>query len=519
MFDFPPQGVSKPATKERLAFFALVTLIIAAGAWLRMKDALAASFPINDGGLHFVLIQELVANHFRLPMITSYNHLSIPFVYPPLSTYFAAFVHVWFGIDILKILTLAPPLFAVGTLVGFAWVAHLALIERRATIGALYCFAIAPWVWVQAIKGGGLPRGLGLLFALLAIGFALRICRKKPNMMRHATYTGAFLGLTALSHPEAALFGGISVAYLLLTSADNPRTAMKSLVVLGLVAFVVLCPWVLVVSLRHGLSAFASAASSNDVSILTNVILFLKLQMPIWDGQLIPYIAGLVGLVLCLRKHVWLAGWCLAVLIGCVRGTPIYLSVVLAILGGLAFSGVIAWCAPLTFPINKRLVRALAAALLVFELVETGRMIPRSTNNPLQSLSAFDREAAQWAMSNTPPDVRFHIVTGSRGWWNDPITEWFPALARRRSDATCQGSEWLPAHKFHHCLERYDALQNCLRLSTECLQQLAQMSKQDFVYVSRNLAVSDHFLYFLATNKEFIEVFRNNGVRIFRRES
>jgi hypothetical protein len=503
------------AVQRRFGFLALVTLVIAAGAWLRMKDALAASFPINDGGLHFILIQELIANHFRLPTITSYNHLSIPFVYPPLSTYLGAFLHVWFGIGILKILTIVPPLFAVGTLIAFAWVAHLALPDRRATVGALYCFAIAPWDWVQAIKGGGLPRGLGMLFALLAIGFALRIYRKRPNVTRNAICAGAFLGLTALSHPEKALFGGISVAYLLLIDIESARTTMRSFFAVGLATLVVLCPWVLIVSLRHGLGVFASAASSNDVSLPTNLVLFMKLQMPIWDEQFFPYIAGLVGLVLCLRRNAWLAGWCLAVLVGCVRGTPIYLTVIFALLGGLALSNVVAWCETLPFSFDRRLAGSLGAVFLAFQLVDASRMIPKSINNPLQSITAFDEEAAFWARRNTSPSVRFYVITGS-SWWNDALNEWFPALAQRASRTTCQGSEWLPGQQFHHCLDEYDDLQNCFRLSPECQAHLAGMSDQDFVYVSRYLAVSDLFLYYLATDRRFIEVFRNDGVRIFR---
>jgi len=484
-----------------------------------MKDALAASFPINDGGLHFVLIQELIANHFRLPTTTSYNHLSIPFVYPPLSTYLAAFVHVWFGIGILKILTVAPPLFAVGTLFAFAWVAHLVLIDRRATVGALYCFAIAPWDWVQAIKGGGLPRGLGLLLALLAIGFALRIYRTHANVTRDAICTGVLLGLTALSHPEAALFGGISVAYLLLIDVENLRNALRSLLIIGLATLVVLSPWLLIVSLRHGLRVFVSAASSNDVSLPTNLVLFVKFKMPIWDAALFPYIAGLVGLVLCLRRNAWLAGWCFVVLVGCVRGTPIYLSVIFALLGGLAFSHVAAWFETLPFSFDRRLGSALAAAFLAFQLVDASRIIPKSTHNPLQSLNIFDEEAALWARRNTPPSARFYVVTGSSGWWNDAVNEWFPALAQRASRTTCQGSEWLPGQQFHRCLDEYDALQNCLRLSAECRAQLAGMGDHDFIYVSRDLQVSRFFISYLTRKSEFTEVFRNDGVRIFRHVS
>jgi hypothetical protein len=104
-------------------------------------------------------------------------------------------------------------------------------------------------------------------------------------------------------------------------------------------------------------------------------------------------------------------------------------------------------------------------------------------------------------------------------WWNDAVDEWVPALALRRSHTTCQGSEWLPGGQFHRCLEEYDDLQSCLRLSPECQAHLVRMSDKDLIYVSRHLAISDLFLYYLATQKDFVEVFRNDGVRIFRHVS
>ena len=65
--------------------FLILSLLV--GGYIRLSMALSATFPLNDGGLFYQMTQELVANQFRLPFFTSYNHLNIPFAYPPLAFY------------------------------------------------------------------------------------------------------------------------------------------------------------------------------------------------------------------------------------------------------------------------------------------------------------------------------------------------------------------------------------------------------------------------------------------------
>src|SRR5688572_1119349 len=40
-------------------------------------------FPLNDGGLFYVMVEDLKANDYRLPQYTSYNGGQIPYAYPP----------------------------------------------------------------------------------------------------------------------------------------------------------------------------------------------------------------------------------------------------------------------------------------------------------------------------------------------------------------------------------------------------------------------------------------------------
>lgn len=59
------------------------------GLILRLLPALSADFPLNDGGLFYLMTRELQGAHYALPVYTSYNSAQIPFAYPPLAFYIA----------------------------------------------------------------------------------------------------------------------------------------------------------------------------------------------------------------------------------------------------------------------------------------------------------------------------------------------------------------------------------------------------------------------------------------------
>ena len=96
-------------------FFVLSVLF---GALVRFLPTIETGTPINDGGMFFVMIADLRANHFLLPAFTSYNHLNIPFAYPPFSFYIAGSISS-IGVSTLDVLRWLPPL--ISTLSIFAF--------------------------------------------------------------------------------------------------------------------------------------------------------------------------------------------------------------------------------------------------------------------------------------------------------------------------------------------------------------------------------------------------------------
>ncbi|MEJ5225591.1 MAG: hypothetical protein WHV44_14130 [Anaerolineales bacterium] len=55
-----------------------LTLAVLLGGAVRFLPGIQAGFPINDGGMFYVMTKELVANGFALPHLTGYNGLNIP---------------------------------------------------------------------------------------------------------------------------------------------------------------------------------------------------------------------------------------------------------------------------------------------------------------------------------------------------------------------------------------------------------------------------------------------------------
>ena len=51
----------------------LLLASILLGGWFRFFPAFLAGFPVNDGGMFFVMMKDLQANHFFPPLFTSYN--------------------------------------------------------------------------------------------------------------------------------------------------------------------------------------------------------------------------------------------------------------------------------------------------------------------------------------------------------------------------------------------------------------------------------------------------------------
>jgi hypothetical protein len=97
------------------------------------------------------------------------------------------------------------------------------------------------------------------------------------------------------------------------------------------------------------------------------------------------------------------------------------------------------------------------------------------------------RQSMEWTAQNSAPQSRFLILTANP-WWDDPLTEWFPALAERTSLTTVQGYEWTSPVQFAQRVNSYDTVRSCLQsLQVECLTNwsAAQQAPFDYIFIPK----------------------------------
>jgi hypothetical protein len=220
---------------------------------VRLPFFLESDFPLNDGGLFFVMSREIAAAHYALPAATGYNGDQIPFAYPPLPFYLAGFLAQMLDVSALAVVRYLPLVANLLTTVVFVALARSVLPAPRAAFFAAAAFVLVPRSYEWLVMGGGLTRSLGLLFAVAALAQAVALYQR-PTAWRIVA-AGGLAALTVLSHLEMGLFVAYSYALFFLAYGRGKRglgvSAGLALIVLGMTA-----PWWLTVVRYHGVEPF-----------------------------------------------------------------------------------------------------------------------------------------------------------------------------------------------------------------------------------------------------------------------
>ena len=152
----------------------LITALLLGGL-IRFMPVALAGFPVNDGGMFYVMVEELLANHFQLPAFTQYNLAGIPFAYPPFGLYVSALLSSLLHIPALEVVRWLPPLVSTLSLLAFYLLAVEILGSRMQAALATIFYGLVPDSFGWAIMGGGITRSFGLLFLFLTIAFGNRL--------------------------------------------------------------------------------------------------------------------------------------------------------------------------------------------------------------------------------------------------------------------------------------------------------------------------------------------------------
>src|SRR5579875_648660 len=477
------------------------------GLAARLPFFLASDFPLNDGALFLQMAREVAAAHFALPDSTAYNADGIPFAYPPLGFYLAAALAVWLGVDLTQVVRYLPLGMNLLALGAVYLLARSLLESQLAVFIAVVAFAGAPRGYEWLIMGGGLTRGLGFLWALLALAQA-RGMLERPSAVRLLGCAGC-AALALLSHLEMGLFVAYSFALLLLAHGRTRRGLAIS-VLWGLCAVVFTAPWWLVVVQRHGLAPYlAASATAGWYSLeesLEDAVRFVFPPEPVLAVQ--GAFAAIGWLACLLRRELVVPLWLPLVFVLTSRSAPTEATVPWALLVGSGVAEVVVpglltlaraelwarWDASLLTRPGAAAARGLytlapgllGAALLGALAVPHWRELQLS-HDTLAAMTPAERRTLAWIAEHTPPDSAFLVVSPKRGWEEDYVTEWFPVLAQRRSVLTPQGAEWLPGHVHGQRVCLYSQLKDESMQDAEALEQWAGRYQVHFthVYVSK----------------------------------
>lgn len=449
-----------------------IAVAILIGALVRVAPILGAGSVVGDGGLILALVDDIRAAGLVLPTTASYNDLAIPFVYPPLALWLAAAIGMVTGVNTLDVLTWMPMVIAVLVLAAFSWLS-VRLLPPAAAVGATFAFALMPSAYGWLVAGGGLTRGSGLLFALLAAAIVIGPRASGPSA-RRAVVAGACLGLAGLAHPQGLVFGAVACGVL---SIRPPLAAWgRHTAVAALTATIVLLPWLAWVSATNGIEALLNAGQRLEP--ITGLVRMLNLRFSGAVFMDLVGAAGVVGLIVQVMRRQWRVPLLLLLVSVVGAGGGEFLAAApWALLAGAGVAAVLELTKsgarsgnPGEMRIGRRVFVGTAAAALFLALIGTlGSVVDSSSK--LHPLGYATIGAMHW-LGEEGPD-RPVLVPTNEVWGFDEVSEWLPAIARRRSIGTVQGSEWLGSGGFEAQLAIHESILDCAGSTAACYLSLA----------------------------------------------
>ena len=507
-----------------LIFFLALLL----GAFARFNPNLLASFPLNQGGMFAVMVNDLKANQYILPVFTTYNHLRIPFAYPPFGFYAGGMISDLLGLNTLQVLRWVPAFFASLSIPAFYLLASRLLRTKFHAALATVFFALMPRALSWFVSGGGLTRAPGQFFMLLTIAAAVKLY--KENHRADVFWAGLFAGLTIMSHPEAAVHMIASVILLWVLIART-RATFVNLIGVGLVSLIVTAPWWGVVIQYHGIEPLLNAAQTGQKSLAALNLISFNFTEEVFATFIA--VLGLIGLGRCLlHKEYVLPLWLALPFLVEGRSAVLPAAIPLAMLAAIGFIDVILIAlnsGMMQKPQDAVRVSAIESGIMIYVLLYLFFSVYQfGAGLSSSSLSPSDREAMEWVRQNTPDDSRFLVLTGTNSISCDMVLEWFPALADRQSLYTVQGTEWTQGSNFATYVQSTYAVQNCLRGGdVQCLDAEVPRVEYDYLYVSkvprfdcRTVDYKNASYYFLESVRAengFNKVYESDDVVIFAR--
>jgi hypothetical protein len=511
------------SSEKRLLKNLLLFIAILFGSFLRLNFTLARDFPINDGGMFWVMVQDLIRNHYVLPQYTTYNLDQIPYTYPPAAFYLLAVLHQFGNLSLESLLRFVPLFFSIAGLFLIYPIASLTLASSRQAILAVFAYALMQPAYAWSLMGGGVTRSPAQFFSYLAIFFTLLQVRKGRRWAWTAG-SACSIALTAYFHIEVAWVTALLMVFLVFLY--DRKNTLRFTLIHAAAGLVLLLPYWGTVLQKHGFGPFLNAFQSGSGDPL---LLIRVLMIPQFTGEtLFPVLAvlGFLGIIACIATRqvvplLWLIFACASDLRSVHRNAVLPEALLIAMSVDFFVIAALEKISPKpTASGSKQDLPRLPylATAGIFGYAFLLLLFQQYAGSVPPALSAAERDAFAWVKTQTNPDASFLILPSGLYWAEDYIFEWFPALAQRKSILTVQGYEWI-AGGFQRRVSMYKDLSTCLYAGPSCFATWRSENKilYDYLLIPKRTTAGPLAEGQLREVEEGCRVvFQNTGAEIYQ---
>ena len=476
------KGIWKKLKDDSELTLAFVILLIAigAGSIVRVQFSSGTGYPINDGGLFYQMVEDLLDNGLLIPDFTTYNNDQIPFAYPPLAFYLVAVLKLASKQTLLELFRIVPLAINILVIPAFYFLASRFFNDRsRAALSVLF-FALLPRTYTWLLMGGGVTRGLGFLFAVLAL---ISIWDLFSTSRNWRSLAGAILFSAGcvLSHPETSLFVIFMAAVFFIYHNPGWENLKSGFMV---AAGVLLCvsPWIFTVYSYHGWAPFIGAGSTghSDWLEIKNII---TLNFGFEKGIFLHVFSAFALMAVFLKRDKLTYFFSASILVGYFlfpRSGPNLLTVPFSALAAGGFYEILklsgqkgdreaSFISLMESDGKSRLLLILTIVYLclgAFSFKYIAEIDKLSLSDDLLGVYG-------WLEDNAGEDKNilfYPVVEEERFWWNDYAAEWFPALTSKSNLTTVQGYEWIEG-EYQRRVYEYLLLRTCSKVGPECVNE------------------------------------------------